>query len=82
MNILQFLGVLELGLLYGLVTLGIYLTFRIINFPDLTVDGNFPLSAAVSAALLVQGGSPWIATCIATLTGCLAGFITGYLHPL
>jgi putative ABC transport system permease protein len=80
MNTIQFLGAIELGLLYTLVTLGVYLTFRAINFPDLTVDGAFPLGAAVSASLIVGGVNPWIATCVAVFAGCLAGFITGYLH--
>lgn len=80
MNIMQFLGALELGLLYALVTLGIYLTFRAINFPDLTVDGTFPLGAAVAASLIVKDINPYIATIIAMLAGALSGFITGYLH--
>jgi len=79
-TIVQFLGTLELGLLYSLVTLGVYLTFRTINFPDLTVDGTFPLGAAVAAALIVKGIEPLIATLAAVLAGAIAGFITGYLH--
>ena len=80
MNIIQFLGALELGLLYALVTLGIYLTFRAVNFPDLTVDGTFPLGAAVAASLIVNEVNPYIATIAAILAGAVAGFITGYLH--
>jgi putative ABC transport system permease protein len=80
MNLIQFLGALELGLLYGLVALGVYLTFRAINFPDLTVDGSFPLGAAVTAALLVKGEHPLVATTLATLAGALAGYLTGYLN--
>lgn len=80
MNTIQFLGALELGLLYALVTIGVYLTFRAINFPDLTVDGTFPLGAAVSAALIVNGVNPWLATIVAIFAGSVAGFITGYLH--
>ncbi len=80
MNSLQLLGAIELGLVYSIVALGIYLSFRIINFPDLTVDGSFPLGAAVSASLMIQGISPIMATCIASLSGGLAGFITAYLH--
>ncbi len=80
MNSIQFLGALELGLLYALVTLGVYLTFRIINFPDLTVDGSFPLGAAVAASLIVKDVNPYLATFVATLAGTLAGLITGYLH--
>lgn len=80
MNMIQFLGAIEMGLLYGLVSLGIYITFRAINFPDLTVDGSFPLGAAVAAALLVHGAHPILATIAAVFAGCLAGLITGYLH--
>ncbi|HXH55287.1 MAG TPA: ABC transporter permease [Gammaproteobacteria bacterium] len=80
MNMIQFLGALEIGLLYGLVSLGVYLTFRAINFPDLTVDGTFPLGAAVAATLLVNGVHPILATIAAIFAGGLAGFITGYLH--
>jgi putative ABC transport system permease protein len=80
MNMIQFLGALEMGLLYGLVSLGIYITFRAINFPDLTVDGSFPLGAAVAAALLVQGTHPILATLAAVFAGGIAGLITGYLH--
>lgn len=79
MNSIQFFGALELGLLYSLVALGVYLSFRAINFPDLTVDGSFPLGAAVCAALIVKGVNPILATGVAVLAGSLAGFVTGYL---
>ena len=52
MTILQLTGALELGLIYGLVALGVYLTFRVLNFPDLTVDGSFPLGASVSISMI------------------------------
>lgn len=80
MNTIQFLGAIEIGLLYSLVSLGVYLTFRAINFPDLTVDGTFPLGAAVAATLLVNGAHPVLATLAALCAGGIAGFITGYLH--
>jgi len=80
MNSIQFFGALEMGLFFAIVTLGIYLTFRVINFPDLTVDGSFPLGAAVSASLIVSGTHPLIATLVALFAGGVAGFITGYLH--
>lgn len=80
MNWIQFFGALELGLLYAIVTLGVYLTFRAINFPDLTVDGSYPLGAAVSAALIVNGVHPILATFGSVIAGALAGLVTGYLH--
>ena len=80
MNTIQFLGALEIGLLYGLVAIGVYLTFRVVNFPDLTVDGSFPLGAATCAALMTTGTHPLLATLAAFLAGGLAGFVTGFLH--
>ncbi len=80
MNQLQFLGALEIGLIYGLVALGVYLTFRIIDFPDLTVDGTFTLGAAVSAIMISLDYNPWLATSMAIVAGGLAGSITGYLN--
>lgn len=79
MNSIQFFGAIELGLIYALVALGVYLTFRAINFPDLTVDGSFPLGAAVAAALIVNGTHPVLATLAAFMAGGIAGFVTGFL---
>ena len=75
-----FMSTLELGLIYALVALGVFLTFRIINFPDLSVDGTFPLGAAVAAVLLTNGYPPFTATLLATLAGVAAGSVTGFLH--
>ncbi len=80
MNLIQFLGALELGLLYSLIAMGVYISFRVLDFPDLTVDGSFPLGAAVLASLILRGWSPLVATALATLAGALAGLCTGYLH--
>lgn len=71
---------LQLGLIYSLVALGIFLTFRVINFPDLTVDGTFPLGAAVAAGALIHGAHPMVATLFAFFAGAMAGVVTGYLH--
>lgn len=71
---------LEQGLLFALVSIGVYITYKILDFPDLSVDGTFPLGAAISAALLIKGVNPWISILIATLGGALAGSITGFLH--
>lgn len=73
-------GSLEQGLVYGILALGVYLTFRILNFPDLTVDGSFPMGAAVAATLIVNGWSPLAATVVALLAGMAAGLVTGLLH--
>ena len=60
MSQVAFLGALELGLVYGLVALGVFLSFRVLSFPDLTVDGSFPLGAAVAASAIVSGVDPWL----------------------
>lgn len=70
----------EQGLVYGIMALGVYLTFRILDFPDLTVDGSFPLGAAVTARLIVGGVDPIIATLMALVFGAIAGVITGFLN--
>lgn len=74
------LGVLEQGLIYGILALGLYITYTILNFPDLTVDGSFPLGAAVSVALILKGVPPGFALVGAILSGALAGMITGLIH--
>ncbi len=80
MSLFALLGALELGLIYALVALGVLISFRILNFPDLTVDGSFPLGGAVAATLIVLGWNPFLATAIAIGAGALAGFITGWLN--
>ncbi|WP_299619473.1 ABC transporter permease [Pelagibius sp.] len=80
MNLVSFLGAIEIGLVYGLVALGVYLSFRILNFPDLTVDGSFPLGAAVAATLIVSGVDPYVATAVAMVAGGLAGLVTAVLN--
>lgn len=74
-----FLGAIELGLLYGILAMGVYLSFRVLDFPDLTVDGSFVTGAAVMSALFLHGISPWIATLTALLGGAVAGALTGLL---
>jgi putative ABC transport system permease protein len=71
---------LEIGLIYGIVALGIYITFRIIDFPDLTCDGSFVFGAAVSSMLIKSGYNPWFAIIAALITGCMAGIATGILY--
>lgn len=71
---------LEQGLIYAIVALGVYLTFRILDFPDLTVDGSFTLGAAVTAKMIIDGGSPILATAAGFGAGVIAGVVTGLLH--
>lgn len=80
MSTVALLGAVELGLVYGLVALGVYLSFRVLSFPDLTVDGSFPLGAAVAAAAIVAGIDPFLATGLAALAGALAGLVTAILN--
>lgn len=68
------------GLAYGFVTLGVYITFRVLAFPDLTVDGSFPLGGAVAATLIVNGVNPWLATMVAFIAGMCAGLMTSLLN--
>ncbi len=79
MSLVAFLGAIETGLLYGFLSLGVYLSFRVLKFPDLTVDGSFPLGAAVVATLITQGVNPWMATVVAMVAGALAGLCTAIL---
>ena len=73
-------GILEQGFIYGILALGIYITYDILDFPDLSVDGTFPLGAAVTAMLIVNGVNPWLAILAAFLSGAIAGLFTGIFH--
>ncbi len=75
-----FITILEQGLIYGILALGVYITYKILDFPDLTVDGSFPLGAAVTAALITRGMDPYLTLPIAFLAGVLAGICTGLIH--
>lgn len=68
------------GLIYALLSYGIYITYKILDFPDLTVDGSFPLGAAVTAVLLVRGCNPYLTLIVAMGAGALAGLATGLIH--
>ena len=74
------LGVLEEGLVYSILALGVYITYKILDFPDLSVDGTFPLGAAVTAALIIAGVPPILTLLIAFLVGAFSGVITGLIH--
>jgi putative ABC transport system permease protein len=79
LNWIQFIGAIELGLIYSLVVIGVYLSFRTLQFPDMTVDGSFPLGAAVAATLITAGVNPYVATLAATIAGAFAGIVTAWL---
>lgn len=73
-------GTLEQGLMYAIMVLGVYLTYRVLNYADLSVDGSFTLGAAITAALIFSGQNPWLATVAAFFGGAVAGIFTGVLH--
>lgn len=74
------LGALEQGLVYGIMVIGVYLTFRILDFPDLTVDGSLPLGAAISAVAITSGVNPYLSLLFALLGGFGAGVVTAILN--
>ncbi|EPH03205.1 hypothetical protein HMPREF1531_01262 [Propionibacterium sp. oral taxon 192 str. F0372] len=82
------MAALDLGLIFALMALGVYLTFRVLDLADLTIDGSFTTGAAVCAVLIINGGNPWLATLSGGLAGLVAGLVTGLLttwgkiHPL
>ncbi len=80
MSLFSLLGAIEIGLIFALVALGVYISFRLLRFPDLTVDGSFPLGGAVCAVLIAAGYNPWVATLAATAAGAAAGMVTGWLN--
>jgi putative ABC transport system permease protein len=80
MSLFSFFGAIEIGLIFALVALGVFISFRLLRFPDLTVDGSFPLGGAVCAVLIAAGINPWLATLAATSAGAVAGLITGWLN--
>lgn len=80
MTINEIMMSLEIGLIYGIVSIGIYFTFRVLDFPDLTCDGSFVLGAAISGILVKGGYNPWLALLISIMGGALTGFCTGILN--
>ncbi len=74
------LGAISLGLLWAVMVIGVYLTYRILDLADLSVEGTLPLGAAVAARLISEGINPWAATFCALLAGLIGGLITGMLH--
>lgn len=74
------LGALAQGLGFGAVAMGVYLTFRVLDFPDLTIDGSFPLGAALASALIIQGVNAYVTLPLAFVIGALAGVATGLIH--
>ena len=80
MSQIAFFGAVELGLVFAFVGIGVYIAFRVLDFPDLTVDGSFPLGAAVAAMLILAGWNAWAATAVAMIAGGAAGLVTAFLN--
>ncbi len=74
------IGTLEQGFMYGILALGVYISYTILNFPDMTTEGSYPFGAAVTTFLILRGVNPWIACIIAFVCGILAGLLTGVIH--
>ena len=74
-----FVTILEQGLIYGILALGVYITYKILDFPDLTVDGSFPLGAAVTATMITHGVNPYLTIPVSFLAGS-GGVCTGLIH--
>ena len=73
-------GAFAQGMIWGLLALGVYITYKLLDFADLTVDGSFATGAAVAVMLIRAGMNPWLALIFAFLAGAIAGFVTGLLH--
>ena len=74
------ISTLTQGFIYALLSYGVYITYKILDFPDLTVDGSFPLGAAVTAIMLVKGVNPFVTLLAALFIGAVPGFVTGFIH--
>lgn len=75
-------GAIAQGILWGVMVLGVYITFRVLDFADMTVDGSFALGGAVCATMITKGMNPFLAVLAAILLGVLAGYVTGFLHTV
>ena len=74
------LSVLEQGMIYAIMALGVYITYKILDFPDLTVDGSFPMGAAIACILISKEMNPYLTLPISFAAGALVGMITGMIH--
>jgi putative ABC transport system permease protein len=77
---MNIISILEQGFIFAITALGVSISYKILNFPDLSVDGSFPLGAAVTCAIIINGYSPFMALLMALLAGAISGFFTGYIH--
>src|SRR5690606_24863124 len=80
MSLQAFIGSIEMGIIFAIMAIGVYLSFRILDFPDLTVDGSFVTGGAVAAGMIISGYPPILATVCALFVGFITGCFTGILH--
>lgn len=73
-------NVLQEGFIYGIMAVGVYITYKVLDFPDLSVDGTFPLGSCIAAVLITAGVDPWLSCLAAFACGAIAGCVTGLLH--
>lgn len=78
----QMQGAVIQGVLWGIMTIGVYITYRVLDFPDLSVEGSFALGGSVAAILITKGMNPFVVLIFSMLAGCVAGIITGFLHTV
>lgn len=76
------LDILEQGFIYAIMAMGIYISYKVLHFPDISVDGTFPLGAAITAVCVLNGVNPWLSLLLAFIAGAIAGSITGILHVI
>ncbi|MGL4282632.1 ABC transporter permease subunit [Eubacterium aggregans] len=69
------INVLEEGFIYGVMAMGVYITYTVLGFPDLSVDGTFHLGMCTAAVLITLGVNPWVACILAFIAGCVTGFL-------
>lgn len=74
------ISIFEEGFLYGIMAIGVYITYKVLDFPDLTVDGSFPLGMCIAGLLITSGVDPWLSCVLSFLAGAAAGGVTGILH--
>jgi putative ABC transport system permease protein len=74
------IGILEQGLIFAIIAMGVYITYKILDFPDLSVDGTYPLGAAITASMITAGINPIVAMLAAMTAGAMAGLVTGLIH--
>ena len=80
MRLSVLMGAVSQGLLWSILAIGVYITYKILDYADLTTEGSYPLGAAVAAQMILSGFNPFIATFVSMIAGMVAGFVTGFLN--